>query len=264
MNLAKSLRMGWAAAGAVIAGGNLAALSLINRPSRAIRCCSESLFIYKAISRRGRLTEKRLIDILPVGSVTDISLGNVRAGFGWFREEGSYMVDLVNLCLICRTLQPKMIFEIGTFNGYSAYEFALNSGPDTHVYSLDLPPDGAASLTTTASDDSIIDGRLEERCAFEDRPEAQRIHLLFGDSAHFDFQPFHGKVDLFFIDGAHSYDYVKSDTMNAIKCCHSGSVLVWHDFGRTGVNGVSRWLRELSSTRQIYSLVGGSLAVTMF
>jgi len=255
--------MAFAAAKAVLLGGNMASLSLILKPKTAVRCCSEAIFSYHAISRRGRLQEKKVFEVLPFNEVTSILLGNLRHGFAWFRAEGSYMVDLISLCMICASLQPKTIFEIGTFNGYSAYEFALNSPDDAKIYSLDLSPDGRPTLNTTSSDDSIIKGRFAETCAFHETSQEKKIKLLFGDSATFDFSPYHGLVDLFFIDGAHSYDYVRSDTLNAIKCCHPGSVIAWHDFGRFGVNGVSRWLKQFSKEHEVYSVPGGSLAFTV-
>jgi Methyltransferase domain len=89
---------------------------------------------------------------------------------------------------------------------------------------------------------------------------ARKIHPLTGDSAEYDYSLYHGLVDLFFIDNAHSYEYVRSDTLNAMKCCHPGSVIAWHDFGRVGVNGVSRWLLEFSKQHQVYSVRGGSIA----
>jgi hypothetical protein len=67
-------------------------------------------------------------------------------------------------------------------------------------------------------------------------------------------------VDLFFIDGAHSYEYVRQDTLNALKCCRKGGVIAWHDFGRSGVNGVSRWICELAQEHKVYSVPGSSLA----
>jgi predicted O-methyltransferase YrrM len=95
---------------------------------------------------------------------------------------------------------------------------------------------------------------------FEDADVKNKITCLFGDSAEFDFSPFRRKADFFFIDGAHSYDYVKSDTFNALKCCHPGSVIAWHDYGRSGVNGVTKWLHELAKENKIYSIPGGSVA----
>ena len=37
------------------------------------------------------------------------------------------------------------------------------------------------------------------------------------------------QVDLFFIDGAHSYQYVRQDTLNAFQTCHQGNMIVWRD-----------------------------------
>jgi hypothetical protein len=89
---------------------------------------------------------------------------------------------------------------------------------------------------------------------------ASKIQPLFGDSASFDYSPFIDRIDLFFIDGAHSYEYVRSDTLNALKCCRPGGVIAWHDFGRAGVNGVSRWLVEFSKQYPVFAVPGGSLA----
>src|SRR5262249_7472680 len=154
----------------------------------------------------------------------------------------SYTADIVSLCLLSRQLTPKTIFEIGTLRGYTTYHLGLNSPADATIYTLDLPAEHSSpKLETTLVDDWHIEASQRDRKYFFDgTPEAAKIAPLFGDSASFDFSPFHGKVDLFFIDGAHSYEYVRSDTLNAIQCCHPGSVIAWHDFGRTGVNGVSR------------------------
>jgi phosphoribulokinase len=71
------------------------------------------------------------------------------------------------------------------------------------------------------------------------------------------------KIDLFFIDGAHSYPCVKSDTENALKCMKRGGLLIWHDYGRVGVNGVSKYLHELAEEMPIFSVPGSSLAFSV-
>ena len=97
---------------------------------------------------------------------------------------------------------------------------------------------------------------------FEGTDAASKITCLSGDSATFDFSPFRNGVDLFFIDGSHSYEYVRSDTFSALKCCHPGSVIVWHDFGRFRVDGVTRWLLEFSKKgHNIYAIPDTSLAL---
>ncbi|HXM94416.1 MAG TPA: class I SAM-dependent methyltransferase [Candidatus Dormibacteraeota bacterium] len=72
---------------------------------------------------------------------------------------------------------------------------------------------------------------------------------------------FRGNIDLFLVDGAHSYDYVRADTERALECCHAGSVVLWHDYGRNGVNGVSRYLNQLAKTREVYRLPGSAVAM---
>jgi predicted O-methyltransferase YrrM len=170
--------------------------------------------------------------------------------------------DIVSLCLLARILKPKVIFEIGTFTGYTALHFALNTPEDAQIYTLDLSKDERADpgMQVTVLDQNLVKVHAgTQRYAFDDSNAAAKATCLYGDSATFDYSPYHGKVDLFFIDGAHSYEYVRSDTRNALKCCHPGSVIAWHDFGRVGVNGVSRWIRELSKEHEIFSIPGGSL-----
>jgi hypothetical protein len=126
-----------------------------------------------------------------------------------------------------------------------------------------LPRDGSlhSSLPTSVLDDMHIRERSQkEWCCFEGSQQASKITRLSGDSATFDFTPYYGKVDFFFIDGAHSYEYVRSDTLNALKCCHSGSVMAWHDYGKASLPGLSWWLDEFAKRRTVYSIPGGSVA----
>src|SRR5207248_10166359 len=108
---------------------------------------------------------------------------------------------------------------------------ALNTAPDAAIYTLDLASDSNTSLPVSATDRRVMEQRSNS-CLFSLRPEARKIHRLYGDSAKFDFSPYAGTIDLFFIDGSHSYEYVKSDTLNALKCCRKGGAIVWHDYGR--------------------------------
>lgn len=157
-----------------------------------------------------------------------------------------------------------MVFEIGTLSGYTAPHFALNTDDQSKIYTLDLRPHVRPALTTTLVDDRHIQHHSgSRRYAFEGSPVAGKIQCLFGDNATFDYTSFHDVVDLFFIDSAHSYESVNADTLNALRCCRSGGVIAWYDFGCVAVNGVSRWLAELSTTRRIYAVPRGSLAYTV-
>ena len=242
------------------------AWTLIGRPRRIVHYAAECLFLYQTLYHKRRLPEKHVYQVLPTQNIEAIKLGRLAQGNTYFRSTASFAVDIVNLCLLCQIAKPKVVFEIGTANGYTALHFALNTPDDALVYTLDVPPteNFAPALNTTFVDDGYIRGRARpKQYCFTGAPVAEKVVVLQGDSAVFDFSAYHGQVDLFFVDGAHSYDYVRSDTLNALQCCHSGSVIAWHDFGRTGVNGVSRLVLELARDREIYCTPGGSVAFTL-
>lgn len=243
-------------------GGNLISLSLLFHPKKMIMYITENLFLFKTMNDKRGIPQKNVYKILPTRNVESIKLGNLKTGGTYFVVRSSFLADIVNLCLIAQARKPKVIFEIGTNKGHTAFHFALNSPDDAVIYTLDLPKGGASPLyKTTALDDTYVREYMEhgEYC-FANTEVASKITCLFGDSARFDFSPYYGSVDLFFIDGAHSYEYVRSDTLNALKCTRPGSVVVWHDFGRVGINGVSSFIRELSRDHEVYSVPGSSLA----
>jgi hypothetical protein len=269
MKLAEMTKALWAAGTNIVIGGNVASLTLLPKPGRLMDYARQCRCLYATYTDTRGLPQRNVFQVLKNGHEAtqseEVTLAwqTLPRGESWFNPLASYLADLVQLCLLCRLLNAKVIFEIGTLQGYTTLHFALNSAEEAEVYSLDLPPEGgsAPALRTTVIDESLIHKLgTKRRYVFDGLPSARKIHCLYGDSATFDYAPYAGKVDLFFIDGAHSYEYVRSDTLNAIKCCHPGSVIAWHDFGRFGVNGVSKWLREFSREHEVYSIPGGSLA----
>lgn len=247
-------------------GANVSALTL-GSPRSIVQYASEALFLRRALSASRGLPERQVWDEVPgaaAGETAGIRLANLETG-SWPAVQPTYLADIVNLSRICAAIRPRRVFEIGTYTGYSTLHLALNSPDDARIHSLDLPKtDSAATpaLRTTIMDDAHIRGAARERdYLFSGSDAAARIELLFGDSAIFDFSPYHDTIDLFFIDGAHSYDYVRSDTRAALTCVRSGGVIAWHDFGRSGLNGVARWLLEMRAQGwPVVAAPGGSLA----
>lgn len=247
-----------AAAKDLFLGTSLSSLKLIGRPRSLRRYAFDSLFLQRTVAPT-RLQSRMVSQVLPCSS--DIRLQVLPNGDNWFAYGPSFSLDIVSLCILCRALNAKEIFEIGTFHGYTTLHLAMNSTDDARIYTLDLGEEARASLGVTKIDRQVIQERADH-CCFADHPASAKIQRLYGDSANFDFSSFAGKVDLFFIDGAHSYEYVKSDTENALKCCHPGSAIAWHDYGRAQF-GVTRYLDELAGDRNIYVVPCGSLAFTI-
>lgn len=147
----------------------------------------------------------------------------------------------------------EMIFEIGTFDGRTTLNLALNSAPGCRVITLDLPPDHPTAFQIAAGERHMIDKpRSGERYeAYQRRfPEKiGRIHQLYGDSATFDYTPYWDSCGLVFVDGSHAYDYVMADSRTAIRLARNGAIILWHDYGIWG--GVTRALEELEERHQL-------------
>lgn len=264
MKLLEGIRTSGIALRNVVLGANLASLSLLRHPKHMLGYIAESLFLYKIMSSKRGIPQKSVFEMLPCADTQTVTLGSLKGKEAFFGPLASYTADLISLCLICQIIKPKIIFEIGTLTGYTTLHLALNSSEEARIYTLDLPKHmyTPPRLRTTISDDRHIHRHASlESLYFDAYPEAaRRIKRFFGDSAAFDYSEFHGKVDFFFIDGAHSYEYARSDSLNAFQCCHRGSVIAWHDFGRVGVNGVTKCILELSKQHEICSIPGGTLA----
>ncbi|MBU0509727.1 class I SAM-dependent methyltransferase [bacterium] len=264
MKMGNVIHVGFVAARNFVVGSNLAALTLVRHPYQMLYYIGECLFLFKTLLNRRKLPQPALGRVLAqVKTEEELRLGNLK-GYTWFLENPTLAADIVGLCLLCRAIKPRVIFEIGTQTGYTALHLALNSPDDATVYTLDLPPDRSpdVALKTTLADARERRKKVAvKRPCFEDSSVAHKIACLTGDSAVFDYSPYHGRVDLFFIDGAHSYEYVRSDTSHALECCHSGSFIIWHDYGRVEVGGVERFLHEMKQDgHDVRAIPGGSLA----
>jgi predicted O-methyltransferase YrrM len=238
----------------VVMNANLSALLLLRRPREAAYYASECGFLKRALYPNRDLPQRHVYEVFGNQDLSVTILPEIAAE--WMRPVGSFTADLLALCMICRAIKPKMIFEIGTFHGAGTLHLAANA-PEAEVFTLDLPLESATALNVTTVDRLHIAARTRA----DWMSGAKRISRVYGDSATFDFSPWRGKIDLFFIDGAHSYEYVRNDTMKGLDCCRPNGVIAWHDYGRVGVNGVSRWLHEFARQgRQVFRAPGGSLA----
>jgi len=244
-----------------ILGANMASISLLAQPGTFLGYVNQALFDYKCAADVRGLPQAHVGNGFPWVEAETVVIPSPPASNLWFNTTPSYLTDLISLLLLCRMTKARRIFEIGTFDGYSACALALNSPPDAKVYTLDLPTAESGELKTTIMDRRFATqhAALKRKAWVGTSVEAKIIQLV-GDSAVFDFSEYYGTIDLFFIDGAHSYEYVKSDTKRAFLCTREGGVVAWHDFGRAGVNGVSRFLSEVRRQTAVVCVPGGSLA----
>jgi hypothetical protein len=130
------------------------------------------------------------------------------------------------------------------------------------IYTLDLPPRDHKDYTQPKVWDPESDVYPDQPgVRFHGTPYERRIIQLFGNSQTFDFTPYYGVVDFIFVDGCHHYDFVVSDSKNALKMMSSGGIVVWHDYAPYSA-GVLQGLNELSREVPLAHIHGTSLVFT--
>ena len=117
------------------------------------------------------------------------------------------------------------------------------------------------AFETNPSDRDFFAGEWDRGSAYRGTPEEAQITTLTGDSAHFDFGPYTREIDVVFVDGAHSYAYVKSDSEHALRMMKPGGVIAWDDY--PSIPGVYGYLNELASglERPLYHIYGTRLVI---
>jgi hypothetical protein len=145
------------------------------------------------------------------------------------------------------------IVEIGTFDGRTTLNLAVNAPAHLHVFTLDLPPDTAPKFDLAPGERAYVEKPRSGRRFLEAPPEwahaTGRITQLMGDSAAFDWSPHIGRAGLVFVDGSHAYDYVIADSETAFRLLANKGMVIWHDYGVW--DGVTRALDEIEASRHL-------------
>jgi predicted O-methyltransferase YrrM len=158
------------------------------------------------------------------------------------------------------------MFEFGTATGKTAYLMARNSPDDARVFTLTLPPGDAGRYDHDSRDSALARDIAVEESRFEDflysgTDAEAKIHQIYDDSKRWDQATLTGQCDLVFVDGAHAYSYVMSDSAKAFDMVSPGGTILWHDYKkRRGVpREVMKALDELARTRPLRRLAGTHL-----
>jgi predicted O-methyltransferase YrrM len=173
-------------------------------------------------------------------------------------------LELIIIDQLIAKHSPERLFEIGTFDGRTTLNMAVNSRAGAHVYTLDLPGEQASSTALRIeSYEKMYVEKPVSGARFIGKPCASKITQLYGDSATFDFKPYENSIDFVFVDASHSYEYVINDTRVALRLLRSGKgIIVWHDF--TAWPGVTLALNEFQKAgkelRNVVQIAGTTLA----
>jgi methyltransferase family protein len=174
-------------------------------------------------------------------------------------EDGQLPDDQLRVLLsILITENPAEILEIGTFFGHTTVRMA-EALPASVIHTVDLPVDfhAGAPAKLMKTDFHLIMRRdnLIGR-EFIGSPARQRIIQHYGDTVTWDFHEA-GHPTFFFIDGSHSYDYCRNDSMKCLDLCNGRGVFIWHNVDENHM-GVVRFLEEWRLENRDVRLIAGT------
>ncbi|MCX6165963.1 MAG: class I SAM-dependent methyltransferase [Ignavibacteriae bacterium] len=177
-----------------------------------------------------------------------ITLKDIESKYGSMTLE-----EIYNIALLVKQINPKSIFEFGTFIGVTTLQMALNSEDETKIYTLNLSSKEDETMYAIGdSDEERNLPMLQPGDRFKNSKQSEKITQLYGDSAVFDYNPYENSIDFILIDASHEYDYVKNDTINSFKMLKNGGMLVWHDY--PNAPGVYRYINEIAPKIKIFHI----------
>jgi predicted O-methyltransferase YrrM len=205
----------------------------------------------------GELERIDVTQVFPGIEEAEVILANALGG----SVETSLTVhEAAVLCAIVRFTHARRILEVGTYDGRTALNLAANSPVDGMITTIDLPAAWNRHLALDVPSYAMnVTSVPALGLKYRDTPYAHRIRQVYGDSAVLDWSTLGVPFDVVFIDGCHSYEYVKSDTQKALASVRRGGLLIWHDYGM--IEDVSRVVDETASLLRVHALRSTSFSV---
>lgn len=205
----------------------------------------------------GNLPREPVQEVFPGIEEIDLELKRIFDRHLWTSLDDR---EVLILAAVAKLFEAKTILEIGTYEGNTALNLAVNSPPDAVITTVDLPPDWDGKLGLKVPEIKVnVGDRAKIGSQFKGTPYAEKINSVFGDSATLDWSQLSGPFDIVFIDGCHDYAYVKSDTQNALQNLKPKGLLIWHDYGM--YKDVSRVVDEVAKEMRVKAVKGTRLAV---
>jgi predicted O-methyltransferase YrrM len=126
--------------------------------------------------------------------------------------ENVSLTELRILVHLLRRQQSRTAFEFGTADGRTTLNLAAQIPEDGRVFALDL-------------------GREDLGQRYKGTPYENKITQFVSDTKAFDFSPYLNSIDFVFIDANHEYDFVRSDSLWALKLLRDRrGTIAWHDY----------------------------------
>ena len=195
------------------------------------------------IGFREELSKNNGIGLVEIKSILDWN--NVKLSLRDLPHDEGHVsiIELIILSAFASKLNQKQNFlEIGTFDGRTSYNCALNAN-NSKIFTIDLPSNHCLEEEHISEyleyDKNLISSKKRNAVSLK---ELDNVIQLYGDSTKYDFSNLN--FSMAFIDGAHDYLTVKSDTENVLNIISRPGTIFWHDYDVT--NEVGKYLIEIS------------------
>ncbi len=155
--------------------------------------------------------------------------------------------ELKQLIALVRDRRPRVLLEIGTARGATAFLLSQFADGDAKIVTVDVGSAAWRALfyRSFAREGQVV--RLIRGDSHDPATEAEIREMLAGEA-----------VDFLFIDGDHSYDGVRRDFETYSTLVHEGGLIALHDIvpgPEELVGGVPRFWKELAARYRTRELV---------
>jgi predicted O-methyltransferase YrrM len=169
--------------------------------------------------------------------------------------------------LSCLAKSSKNIFEFGTCSGKTTALFALNSSPESKIYSITLDPAALSNLSLGNNQDgkaalnNVKKESIYNQFIFTNMSIKNKINLIFQDSSKLNVDKFENLMDLIFIDGGHNYSCVKNDSEKSFRMIKNEGYIFWHDYNvsKRSCRDVVKYIHEISKNKKIFHIKNTTL-----
>jgi len=184
-------------------------------------------------------------DLLP-RDIPRLELGRLRQ-----RPGNAELYEISFLSAMLREYSLCPVLEIGTFDGRTTYNLALNLPEDSFVATVNLPEEDLAD-EWIHSEQRVYSGE-----AFRGTEVESRIREVIGDSSRMQPGDLPGPFRLIFVDGDHREDGVFADSCLArqVAAAEGRSLIAWHDCDFFDVRrGIERYREALEPVGPLFQV----------
>lgn len=161
-------------------------------------------------------------------------------------------LELNILCSIIFMRSPCNVLEIGTCEGECTFYLKVNNRRGK-VWTVDIGTEDKHLDIEDIPSYQIpeVPNKSEIGKYYKDRGVADVIQII-GDSTKIDYKEYGlERIDIAFVDGNHSENYVYKDALRILRYVVKGSIIFFHDYYENGRTGVRPALLRLLSENRI-------------